>query len=59
MRSEDMTITISAVDKASPVRRISRRLWWMQYGGFVTTGLVVALVIATAVAAFLLGRISA
>jgi hypothetical protein len=54
---EDMTVTLRAVDKVSPtLRRIGRRLWWMQYGGFVTTALVIAVFVFGWVAAFLLGR---
>jgi hypothetical protein len=57
MAEGNVKVTIRAVDKVSPVlKRIGRRLWWMQYGGFVTTGLVVAVVVLTAIAAFLRGR---
>jgi hypothetical protein len=60
MKADDITVTLTAVDRVSPVlRRIGRRLWWMQYGGFVTTGLVIAVVIFASIAAFLLGRLSA
>lgn len=56
----DVKVTITAVDHVSPVlRRIGRRLWWMQYGGWVTTTLVVAVIVLTFICGFLLGRISA
>ena len=56
----DLKITLRAVDRVSPViRRISRRLWWMQYGGavlFATSLLLMAFVTALA---FVLGRVTA
>lgn len=57
---DDVTITLRAKDKVSPVlRRISRQLWWFQYGGlvlFATCLLLMALVTALA---FVLGRATA
>ena len=60
MASDKMTVTITAVDKVSPtIRRIGRRLWWMQYGAWVTVGLVGAVILLSDAAAFLLGRLTA
>ena len=57
MKTDDITVTLTAVDRVSPVlKRIGRRLWWMQYGGLVTTLLVAALVVAVGVLGFVIGR---
>lgn len=54
----DVKITLRAVDKVSPViRRINRRLWWMQYGGMVLFAVCVLLMVVVAALAFTLGRI--
>lgn len=56
----DLRVTIRLNDKVSPaLRRIGRRLWWMRYGGVVTTALVVAVIVLAAVLAFVLGTIYA
>jgi uncharacterized protein involved in exopolysaccharide biosynthesis len=60
VKADDISVTVRAIDKASPVlRRISRQLWWFQYGGavlFATVGLLMVLVMALA---FALGRVTA
>jgi hypothetical protein len=51
----DLTIRIRAVDGATPVlKRVRRRLWWMQYGDAV----VVLLAAAIAVGSYILGRLT-
>ena len=56
MATSDMTVTIRAIDEATPViKRIQRRLWWIQYGSLVTGVAVTLLAIAT----FILGRLTA
>jgi len=52
----DLTVRIKAIDEASPkIRRLQRRLWWMQYGPVVAQAAVAAL----AIASFVLGRVTA
>ena len=55
----EVTVTLRADDRVSPVlRRIGRRLWWMRYGAWVTAALIGAVLILSDVAAFLLGRLT-
>lgn len=36
MKPSDLTITIRAIDEATPVlRRLRAELWWLQHGGVV------------------------
>ena len=52
----EITVTVRAIDLATPVlKRIQRRLWWMQHGEGVMRAVTVLLVAA----AFVLGRITA
>ena len=59
MKADDITVTIRAIDKASPVlRRVKWMLWWYQYGGIVVGGLLGAVLVLVAVLAFILGRLT-
>ena len=56
----DVKVTLRAVDKVSPVlRRVSRQLWWFQYGGLVLFVACVLLMGLVTALAFALGRITA
>lgn len=56
MNADDITVTIRVKDEATPtLRRIARRLWWMQYGPLMLHILIGLL----AIVAFILGRITA
>lgn len=36
MKAENLTVTIRAIDEATPVlRRLRVELWWLQHGGVV------------------------
>jgi hypothetical protein len=60
MKANDLTVTIRAVDEASPVlSRLSRRLWWFQYGGGILFGTSVFLMVLVIVLTFVLGRLTA
>jgi len=56
MKTGDLTVTITAEDRVSPVvRRLSRRLWWYRWGpAVIQTLLMIMLMVA-----FILGRITA
>jgi hypothetical protein len=59
-RIDDVTVTLRAVDKVSPaLRRLSRRLWWFQYGGAILFAVSLLLMGVVTALAFALGRITA
>lgn len=53
--SSDLTVTIRAIDEATPViKRVRRQLWWYEHGEGVMRAVTVLLVMS----AFILGRLS-
>ena len=51
-------IKITVVDEATPViRRITRELWWMQFGGRVVVAVLVIALVAVFLSGFLIGEV--
>jgi hypothetical protein len=60
MKTDDVTVTIRAVDKVSPVlRRVGWNLFIFRHGTEVIVAMALVILVLSVILAFVLGRISA
>ena len=59
-KASDIQIRARLDDRVTPaLRRLSRRLWWFQYGGAVLFAASLVLMVLVVALAFALGRVTA